>query len=266
MRRFETPSRGETIMTDETAVDTRPLPDEPDLSETTDAPSPYEIEAAREAVARDFPRGAPSAGEIETAGDAGAFGFAPADPEHGSAELAAADSFGHLDPGGAVPPKLLQAALDFFQANRSKFANQTHISVLDYGLSSREKRFHVINMATGQVLSLRMAHGKGSDPNHDGVATSFGNAPGSNKSSLGFVRTAETYSGKHGRSLRLDGLSPENSNMRARAVVIHGAGYVQDKPVIQGRSEGCPAVPMHQKDKLIDLIKGGSLLFAGRSK
>lgn len=249
-------------MTYETADPETRLPDEPDLSETTDAPSPYEIEAAREAVARDFPRAAPDADEVVAERGTVAWG----DPARESAETVSEARFANLDPGKVVPAKLLQAALDFFQANESRFPNKTHISVLDYAPSSREKRFHVIDMASGEVWSLRMSHGKGSDPNHDGLATSFGNGPGSNKSSLGFARTAETYNGKHGRSLRLDGLSAENSNMRARAIVIHGADYVRDQSVIQGRSEGCPAVPMHQKDKLIDRIKGGSLLFAGRSK
>jgi len=178
---------------------------------------------------------------------------------------APAAEFAHLDPRKVVPADLLTRVLDFFHTHRDKFANQAVISVLDYKRSSRDPRFHVIDMKSGEVHSLRMANGIGSEPDHDGIAHKFGNVPGSNMSSLGFVRTAETYQGKHGLSLRLDGLSDTNSNMRSRAVVVHGAEYVTDKPVIQGRSNGCPAVPMSQFTQLINAIKGGSLMLFGVS-
>src|SRR5690606_28831407 len=107
---------------------------------------------------------------------------------------------------------------------------------------SNKKRLHVINMSTGAGWSLHVAHGKGSDKNHDAYAERFSNTSGSNASSLGAYLTAETYSGSNGYSLRLDGLSTTNSNARRRAVVVHGASYVKDSNVKQGRSWGCPAV------------------------
>lgn len=182
-----------------------------------------------------------------------------------SAETVTA-SFRHLDPGGVVPRKLLNEALAFFRAHQERFPKRTHISILDYSLRSTEPRFHVIDMASGAVWSLRMSNGVRSEPVHNGFATRFGNKPGSNMSSLGFAKTAETYHGKHGLSLRLDGLSATNSNLRPRAVVVHGARYVHDAAVVQGRSNGCPAVPMPQKDKLIGMIKGGTLMYAGLSE
>ena len=222
------------------------IPDGEDHPEGEEAPSAESVTAARDEVARDFPDVEPRARDL---------GLAPAD-----------NRFAHLDPNKVVPPKLLAEALAFFRAHEASFTNRKHISILDYGLKSTERRFHVVNMATGEVWSLRMSNGKGSEPVHNGIATSFGNVPGSNKSSLGFARTAETYNGKHGRSLRLDGLSASNSKLRPRAVVVHGADYVKDAPVVQGRSNGCPAVPMGQKDSLIDLIKGGSLMYAANSR
>jgi hypothetical protein len=111
-----------------------------------------------------------------------------------------------------------------------------------------------------------VAHGSGSDKANDGYAEKFSNVSGSNASSLGFYMTAETYNGKHGLSLRLDGLSSTNSNVRARAVVIHGASYVSDSDIKAGRSWGCPAVSMASKDKVIKMLKGGSIIYAGLSK
>lgn len=234
------------------------IEDSEEVAEGEEAPDEENIaEAARE-VANDFgahgssddPFARSEAESIGMEGDTG-----------GSAE--AAESFSHLDPGKVVPAKLLAQALDFLQAHPGKFTNQRCISVLDYSLKSTQRRFHVIDMASGQVRSFRMANGSGSEPDHDGFAHSFSNVPKTNMSCLGFVRTAETYEGKHGRSLRLDGLSSTNSNMRSRAIVLHGADYVRDEPVIQGRSNGCPAVPTGQVQGLIDQIKGGSLMLFG---
>lgn len=171
----------------------------------------------------------------------------------------------HLDPNHVVPAALLQKAVEYFEANQSRFANKNYISVIDFSKKSSKVRFFVVDLKTGSVWALHTAHGSGSDRDHDGYAESFGNVSGSNKSSLGFYKTAETYQGRNGYSLRLDGLSSTNSNVRSRAIVVHGAKYVYDKAVIQGRSSGCPAVSHANRDKLINKIKGGSLIYAGLS-
>lgn len=171
--------------------------------------------------------------------------------------------YDHVDPNHLIQDKHLKAALLYFDANKDKIKNTKYVSVIDFSKSSKEKRFFIIDMSTGSVWAIHVAHGKGSDSNGDGFAEKFSNASGSNASSLGAYLTAETYSGKHGLSLRLDGKSTTNSNARARAVVVHGADYVQESNVIQGRSWGCPAVDMAVRTKLIEMIKGGSLIYAG---
>ena len=110
----------------------------------------------------------------------------------------------------------------------------------------------------GKVERFLVAHGQGSDPSRTGYATRFSNENETHATSLGFFRTAETYDGKHGYSLRLDGLSATNSNARERAIVIHGADYVASL----GRSWGCPAVEMSVRTRLIDMLKGGSVILA----
>jgi hypothetical protein len=85
-------------------------------------------------------------------------------------------------------------------------------------------------------------------------------------SSLGFYLTGETYHGKHGFSLRLDGLEADfNSNARDRAIVIHGADYAEEAFAKQtgrlGRSLGCPALPNKTAPLVIDLIKEKSCVF-----
>ncbi len=141
-------------------------------------------------------------------------------------------------------------------------------SVIDYSLPSTALRLWVVDVATGALLvNDRVTHGSGSNSADDpAVADAFSNEPGSFQSSLGLARTAETYEGSNGYSLRLDGLESANSNMRDRAIVMHGALYAEDSFVDEngylGRSNGCPAVAMSRSADVIDLVKEGTLVFS----
>jgi hypothetical protein len=175
-------------------------------------------------------------------------------------------TYGYVDPLDIVPANLRADALAYFQANQSQIANQNYISVVDFSANSKNERLFIINMQTGSVLALHVAHGMNSDPSDSGFATQFSNVLGSDRSSLGFFLTAETYTGDNGLSLRLDGLSTTNSNVRERDIVVHGAAYVYDKDTQAGRSLGCFAVPMDDRDNVINILKNGSLLYAGLSQ
>lgn len=219
--------------------------------------------APGQSVLPDDPENEPTNGSLEQP--------APSVPQADEPTPAAGDStsilakYDHLDPNRQVPTDLLKKAVLYYDQNYSKIANKTYLSVIDFKKKSSLPRFFIINMNTGAVWAIRTAHGKNSDLNHDGYADSFSNTSGSNQSSLGIYRAAETYSGSHGLSLRLDGLSSTNSNARARAIVIHGADYVQESNVIQGRSWGCPAVSMGNRTEVINRLKGGSIIYAGLS-
>jgi hypothetical protein len=138
------------------------------------------------------------------------------------------------------------------------------ISIIDFTKPSTEKRFFVIDLENKQLLyECLVSHGKNSGDNY---AKSFSDEPGSLKSSLGFFLTAETFSGDHGYSLKLDGLERNiNGNARSRAIVIHGAEYVSEEFIKKyerlGRSWGCPALPVKISKEIIDKISGGSCLF-----
>lgn len=139
-----------------------------------------------------------------------------------------------------------------------------YLTIVDFSLSSNEERMWVIDMNTKEiVLRSLVAHGRNSG---DLFANDFSNKSESYQSSLGFYTTGETYIGKHGLSLRLDGLEYGiNDNARDRAVVIHGADYVSEEFVRTngrlGRSQGCPAVSNEISKELIELIKDKSCLF-----
>lgn len=179
-----------------------------------------------------------------------------------SAKASLNGDYTHLDPDHIVPKKLLAEALDYYDHNLNKINNQRIMGIIDFKQHNSKKRFYIIDMESGRVETYLAAHGKNSDPKHTGYATKFSNTPDSLMTSLGFYMTAETYTGKNGYSLRLDGLSTTNSNARDRAIVIHGADYVTPGTLI-GRSSGCPAVEQRYHADLIDRLKGGALLYAG---
>lgn len=160
-----------------------------------------------------------------------------------------------------IPQRPLDLALYYFDRNEALFTNQDYITIIDYRIHSSEDRMFILNLKTGEVDSDVVSHGKGSDPEHDGMLNAFSNVVGSGASSMGFYRVAETYFGVHGYSVRLDGLSSTNSNARDRAIVMHGADYVVRGYDKMGRSQGCPAVENHRVAPIIDRLKDGSLLF-----
>jgi hypothetical protein len=170
--------------------------------------------------------------------------------------------YAYVDPQHTVAPKLLRDTLVYFSVNAARIPNKSHIAVVDFARPSGKQRFFLIDMASGQVAPHAVAHGAGSEDGH-GNSTSFSNINDSHQSSLGFVLTGETYSGVHGRSLRLDGLSKTNSIMRPRAIVIHSAAYVRDGACRQGTSFGCFALDVTVKDTVVDALKDGALLYAG---
>ena len=143
--------------------------------------------------------------------------------------------------------------------------NDRLLTVIDYSRPSTQPRLWVLDLVRERVLfEERVAHGQGSG---DNLATRFSNLNGSHATSLGLFRTADTYVGSNGYSLRLDGLEPGvNDRARERAIVMHGAPYVSDANIRAlgrlGRSHGCPALRPAVARRLIDTIKDGSLVFA----
>lgn len=138
------------------------------------------------------------------------------------------------------------------------------LTVIDYTMPSREKRLWVLDLDRDSVLVRELvAHGRNSGGD---LATRFSNDPGSNQSSLGTFVTGMTYVGAHGLSLRLVGLDPGvNDNALERAIVMHGADYVNADIVRSlgrlGRSLGCPALATDVAPRVIDLIKDGTVMF-----
>lgn len=209
-------------------------------------------------------------GEVESEIDVNAFVLPPASA---TARAEIVYKYDELDPGDLIPRGMLEDAIVYFELNNSRIPKTDYFVVIDFSKFSGKDRFWLVDVNTGKVEAHKVAHGDGSDPDHDGFANSFGNVDGSHKSSLGYYLTGEIYDGTHEHSMRLDGLSKDgspngmaNTNARSRLIVIHEASYVDDDNTSkQGRSNGCPALDPSIEVAMVDRIYGGSLIYAAKT-
>jgi L,D-transpeptidase catalytic domain len=166
-------------------------------------------------------------------------------------------------------PSLLERAKAALHLHGAKIRHDDVVGIVDFNIHSSRPRFFLVNMRNGTVETLLVAHGRGSDPAHSGMAERFSNLPGSYASSIGSFVTGEYYIGAHGRSMRLAGLDSTNDNAEARAIIVHGAWYVSDDVIKQqgklGRSEGCFAVRGEDLNHVLDRLGPGRLLYADRT-
>ena len=185
---------------------------------------------------------------------------------------AASEQFRHLDAELAAvaphadPDVIALATRALACANRTQIVrNPQTLSVIDYSRPSTQPRLWVFDLTRRRLLFEELvAHGRNTGEN---AATRFSNAQSSLMSSIGVFLTADTYTGHNGYSLHLRGLDPGfNDNAFERAIVIHGAPYVDAALALSqgriGRSFGCPAVRPAIAHTLIDTIRDGSLVVA----
>ena len=140
--------------------------------------------------------------------------------------------------------------------------------IADFAVQSALPRFHFANLEAGTVTSYRVAHGTGSDPEHDGMLKLFSNQFGSNATSRGAYISWEWYKGRYGTSIRLGGLDADNSNALDRAIVMHAADYARPEHVDRwgrlGRSNGCLAMAPDDFMWALTQLSGGRLVYADR--
>jgi hypothetical protein len=140
-----------------------------------------------------------------------------------------------------------------------------NLTIIDYSKASVEPRLWVLDLQSRKLLYEELvSHGQGSGGN---FATRFSNVPDSHQTSIGLFVTDDTYVGRNGYSLRLDGLEKGfNDRARERAIVMHGAPYVNGAITRTlgrlGRSHGCPAVREAVAHELLNRVKGGNLVFS----
>jgi len=170
---------------------------------------------------------------------------------------------------GKINPGLLQRARDALERHRDNISYRDFIGIADFSLPSRAPRFHLVNLADGNVQSHLVAHGRGSDPSHTGWLERFSNEIHSNATSAGAYKTGSGYVGAHGHSMRLEGLDPTNSNALSRAIVVHAAWYANEQVIrhtgMLGRSQGCFAVADSSLPEIMARLGPGRLIYADKA-
>lgn len=163
-------------------------------------------------------------------------------------------------------PVVLGHALQALQcATGNGMGDSQRLAVIDYSLPSSTPRLWIFDLASNRLLFRELvAHGRNTG---DNLATHFSNELDSRTSSIGLFRTRDTYQGSNGYSLRMEGLEPGfNDRAEERAIVMHGAPYVNDEQIRKfgriGRSWGCPAVRLGVAKQIIDVMKGGQFVFS----
>ena len=181
----------------------------------------------------------------------------------GSFDARAKKMFRDCNLNGIVRYDVFKQAFAGFERASRKRRNDI-LTIIDYSKPSSEERFFVINLKNKRLeYKTLVAHGQNSGTQYANV---FSNRVNSLQSSLGFFVTAETYQGKHGYSMRLDGIEYGiNHKARERAIVMHAAEYVSQHFINVhnriGRSWGCPALPTYLNREIINTIKGGSCIY-----
>lgn len=146
--------------------------------------------------------------------------------------------FSQDEAGNDVCPFVSKDAFEKAMAGRQKvlakygssIPNKNQITIVDYSMPSNHRRMFVIDLTTGKVIhNTWTAHGGGGGQADgvDGLGSSpeMSNQSGSNKSSDGFIIATQKASGKlFGNNVLLKGIDENNTNLAARAVVLHGWG------------------------------------------
>jgi L,D-transpeptidase catalytic domain len=175
----------------------------------------------------------------------------------------------YAETGAPISPVLLAKARAALEAHKDRILYRDVIAVVDFSVASSDQRLYIVNLLSGAITSLLVAHGRGSDPANTGRVDHFSNVMGSFASSKGSFLTGDIYYGKHGRSRKLLGLDPFNNLAEKRAIVIHAAPYVSQNMAHDqsriGRSQGCFAVSKADLDLVLSRLGPGHLLFADKA-
>lgn len=167
-----------------------------------------------------------------------------------------------------VDPQLFARAKAALERHRPSLRHTDRIGIADFSVGSRDPRFHIVDLTSGHVSSMRVAHGRGSDRGHTGFLEQFSNDFGSNATSNGGYSTADFYHGKYGLSMRMHGLDWTNDNALDRAIVVHHAWYAEDDMIgvhgKLGRSEGCFAFGRDNHFEVMRSLGEGRLIYADK--
>ena len=172
-----------------------------------------------------------------------------------------------LDPGRLVRPELMSRAMAALDVHSHKITLRDRMYLVDFQKFSGDARMYEVDLIGGRVTAFRTCHGRGSDPQHSGFASTFSNTPESYMSSVGAYATAGAgWGAQQGPNVLLDGLEYSNNMARERAIIVHGADYADPDFLARegklGRSYGCFSTAHTDLPMLRERMGEGRLLFA----
>jgi hypothetical protein len=189
-----------------------------------------------------------------------------------------------LDPKGQIASDLLGEALASYTRHRGTVPAQTQvfelpsrtitsaispirsdlIGIIDFRMPAYARRFFLVDLGSGAVESVRVAHGAGSG--RGSYASVFSNRMDTLTSSVGAYLAANQYEdGRWPGSVRLHGLDATNSCAFWRAIVMHEAAYMspQEGTGAVGNSDGCLALSMADRPRITARVRDGAFIYAG---
>ncbi len=210
----------------------------------------------------------PGSANVAKAAIVGRRGFLTGAAAVASAAALSQKAFATAAPQSPEQRRVLQIAQQQVQRYTSQLWRTDIVGVVDFSRPSSQPRMFIANLESGEVLPYLVAHGRGSDPEHDGWLKNFSGQPGSQATSRGAYMSLEWYVGKYGMSMRLQGLEEDNYTALDRAIVVHEAWYCAPDMIGRwgklGRSEGCFAMSPGKMQDALYFLGGGRLLFADR--
>jgi hypothetical protein len=143
-----------------------------------------------------------------------------------------------IDEGDGLSVARCRTAL---QPYSKQLFNRNVAFYVDLSRPSGQSRFFVLDLKHGQVLARGLCCNGRTDVQGN---VQYSNTYGSSCSSHGVAKVSYRYRGQFGKAYKLEGLESSNSNMFARAVVLHAHSCIpaepQPSPICV--SEGCPTV------------------------
>ena len=175
---------------------------------------------------------------------------------------------GRIIPPEGIRPALFRRAIAALDQHSMKIPSHDRIAIADFTAPSSRPRFYLVNLGRGEVETMLVAHGIGSDPEHTGLLHRFSNEVNSEATCEGAFLTSDYYVGKHGDSQRLLGLDPTNNNALDRAIVVHSAWYANADMIAKhgklGRSQGCFAVGEQELAKVFEKLGPGRMIYSAK--
>lgn len=163
-----------------------------------------------------------------------------------------------------LPESVLKVGMRAYEhARHLGLDSKRLLTIVDFQKPSDEKRLFVFDLKTDKLLfDTFVSHGARSGKLY---AKHFSNRVNSLESSLGVILTGKGYPGIMGYSMRLHGLEQRfNSNVFQREVVMHPASYTTKSFILDhheaGKSFGCLAISTKVANRLINTIKGGTII------